>query len=116
MRLGQAVAPRDQAVERPRLPDDTEIRATDAPVREELAHHLLGGVDRDREADALGHRDDRRVDADDAGPRVDQRPARVARVQRDVSLDDVLDQPSRGASERPTDGADDARRYSGLKA
>ena len=111
MSLRQRVAPRDQAVDRSRLSDDAEIRATNVAVREQLTHHALRGVDRDGEADALGHRNDGRIDPDDSRPRVHQGPARIAGIQRDVRLDDVLDQPSSGSSQRSTDGADHAGRH-----
>ena len=56
--------------------------------------HPLGRVRRNRKADPLRHRDDRRVDAHDQPARVDERPARIARIDRRRVLHDVLDQPS----------------------
>jgi hypothetical protein len=93
------VAPRQQPVDRPRLARDAEISAPNAAAGEQFAHDPLDGIDRDGEADALGRPDDRSVDADDARPRVDQRAARISRVQGDVALNDVLDQSPRGAPE-----------------
>src|SRR2546429_7279360 len=91
------MAPGDVAVDRPRLPDDAEVRAADTAVSEELAHHPFRSIDRDGKADALGHSNDGGVDADDARPRVNQGAARVPRIQRDVSLNDVLDESARRA-------------------
>ena len=109
------MVPRDEAAHRPRLPDDPEVRTADAAPSEQFAHHPLRGIDWDGEADALGHPDDRGVDPDDARPRVDQGATGVARVQRDVSLNDVLDQTARGASQGATQGADDSSRHGRLK-
>ena len=47
-----------------------------------LLQHPLGRFRRNREAQSLGHRDDRRVDADHEAARIDQRPARIAGVDR----------------------------------
>jgi hypothetical protein len=83
------MAPRDKAVDRPGLPDDSKVSAADAAASEQLTYHPLGGID-----------------PDDACPRVNQGAAGVARVQRNVSLNDVLDQLPRGTSQGSTKGAD----------
>ena len=54
---------------------------------------------------------DRRVDADDPPGRIGQRAAGVARVERRVGLDDVLDEAARTTvtrGHRPAEGRDDA--------
>ena len=64
------------------------------PVLDQLVHHRARQVDRDGEAVArveAGLAGDGGVDADDLAPDVDQRAARVARVDRGVGLDEVLD-------------------------
>ena len=109
------MTPRHQPLDRPRLSHDAEIGAAHATSGKQLAHDPLGGIDRDREADALGRANDRGVDADDARPRVDQGAAGVSRVQGHVALNDVLDQLPGGASERPADGAHHPRRHGRLK-
>ena len=48
--------------------------------------------------------------------RVDQRPARVAGVERGVGLHHVVDQAPAGAAQRAAEGADDARRHRALEA
>ena len=73
----------------------------DLAVGEQLLDHLVGGVDRDREADAdvpaAARRLDLRVDPDHASAGVEQRPAGVSGVDRGVGLDDVVDrEPVRG--------------------
>ena len=73
---------------------DADPAPADAAVADQAAGDELGRVDRDREADPLRRQDDRRVDADHLAPRVDQRAARVAGVQRRVGLEDVVDQPA----------------------
>jgi hypothetical protein len=88
------VGPRDRAVDRQR--GDPEVGALDRAVLLERREDLLGGVDRDREADAdvaaapvAGL--DLRVDPDDPPRRIDERAARVARVDGRVGLDHVGD-------------------------
>ena len=65
---------------------DAEVGALDLAAGAELGEQPLGGVDRDREADAhraaAAARGDLGVDADHAAVRVQQRAARVARVDR----------------------------------
>ena len=51
---------------------------------------LLGQVDRDREADRVRLRVDRGVDPDHGARQIEQRPARVARVDRGVDLQVVV--------------------------
>src|SRR5206468_6984588 len=109
------MAPRGEAVDRPGLPDDSKVSAADTAASEELAYHPLGGVNRDGEADALGHPNDGGIDSDDPCPRVHQGAAGVARVQRDICLDDVLDQLPRATSQGTTKGADHTRRHGRLK-
>ncbi len=96
----------------------------------------LGVVGRDREPDAdvaglllltaetaaaRSHGGDRRVDADQLAPAVDQRAAGVARVDRGVGLDGVenrvavLDVGVAGPH-RPVHGADDARGHGAVQA
>src|SRR5689334_10809906 len=61
---------------------------------DQLAHRIAGAVDRNRKADAdiaAGRRVDRRIDADQLAAQVDQRAAGVARVDRRIGLDVVLE-------------------------
>ena len=67
--------------------------ALDAPLLDDLAHHSPRHVNRDRKADpniAAARRNDGRVDADEFSIEVNQRAARIARVDRGVGLDEVL--------------------------
>ena len=59
----------------------------------------------DGEADALRRADDRGVDADHLAARVDQRPARVAGIERRVGLDDVVHQAPRVRAQRAPERA-----------
>ena len=93
------------------LTGDAQPAAAYATARHQLADDPLRGVDGDAEADALGAQDDGRVDADDAAARVDERPARVARVEGDVALDDALHRAAVAGAHGATQGADDARRH-----
>src|SRR5579864_7140343 len=91
---------------------DADPAAYHAAVRDDLAHHAAHHVHRDREADTLDAEilgDDRRVDADQLAAGVDQRPPRIAEVDRRVGLDEVLE---RGDAELLAPGeADDAMRH-----
>ena len=89
------------------------MRAPDPSVADQRADDPLGGgIHRDRETET-GARE-RSVDPDDAPRGVGQRSAGVARIQRGVGLDHVVDHPdlrSGPRRQRPAEGADDARRH-----
>src|SRR5690348_5839541 len=73
---------------------DAEAPSLDLAVRDELLHHLGGEIGRDRESQPRARargRIDHRVDADELPREVHQRAARVARIDRGVGLDVVLD-------------------------
>ena len=73
-----------------RLGGDARVGVGDLAVVAQLVDRALGEVDRDREADALVAARgglDLLVDADHLAVGVEQRPARVARVDRGVGLD-----------------------------
>src|SRR5882724_12049199 len=56
--------------------------------------HKLGRVAGDGKANSLCGKNDGCVDADDLSARVDERTARVTRIQGGIGLDDVIDEPS----------------------
>ena len=63
---------------------------------------------RDGKTEPLGRQNDRGVDADDFAERVDQRTAGVARIERGVGLNHVVDQPAGLGTKRAAERADDA--------
>lgn len=69
---------------------DAEIAAHDF-ANLQLGQKLLSDVDRNGEPDVLREPGDRRVDSDDLGLDVDERPAGIAEVDRRVGLDEVLE-------------------------
>src|SRR5690606_15400704 len=88
-------------------------------VLDELRGDSPGKIDRDREAvprEEARRARDRGVDPDDVALEVDERPARVAGVDRRVGLDEVLERRGPDLSvhrraedpDRAADGADDA--------
>ena len=82
--------------QRPRPAGDADVGAAHAALAHQRADDAARrGVDRDGEAEADAG--DRGVDADHAAEAVDERAARVARVQRGVGLDDVVDDARRPA-------------------
>src|SRR5438046_1664822 len=114
--LREPEPPRRAARERPVLARDAEVAPAHVAGGHELPEHPLRGVDRDAEAQALRAQDHGRVDADHAPAAVDQRPARVARVERDVALDDALHQPPRGGAHGAPERAHHARRHGRAEA
>src|SRR5260370_19958172 len=59
----------------------------------QLLHHVLGEIDRDGEADsrvAAGAAVDRGVNADDLALRIEERPTRIARVNRRIGLEEIV--------------------------
>ena len=104
---------REDRPQRPRPADDAEERPADPAVVHERAHDGSGrGVDRHGQPEP--DPGDRRVDPDDPAAPVGERAAGVARVERCVGLDDVLDEPARPAvacGERPPERAHDAGRH-----
>src|SRR5215510_15441845 len=101
-------------VDRPRLTAESEIRANDSAVCQELWNDPHCRIDRDCEADSLGHREDGSVDADDTAVRIDEGAARVARVQSHVGLNDVVDEAASCSAERAANGAHHACRHGRL--
>ena len=78
-----------------------ERAVLDAAGGDQLAHHVVGQVGRNRKADAdvaAGRRVDRRIDADQLAAQIDQGAAGIARIDRGIGLDEVLD--SRGRASR----------------
>ena len=102
----------DVAVAVPLVSWSTRLR----PARSVLgqAGGAAGDVDGHGQADAdedvlLGRVDERGDDADDPAVAVEQRPARVARVDRRVDLDEVVeDRPAVVGLEGPAEAGDDA--------
>src|SRR5712691_3820271 len=88
------------------LDGDAEPPAHDTPLGDQLGHDFTGHVDGNREADALPGRDDRGIDADDTPVEIEQRPARVARIDGRVGLDKGL--VGRHADSRAPRRRDDA--------
>jgi len=75
-----------------RYPD---IGAPNATMLDQFAENKPGGVTCDREADALRAHDDRRIDSDDLPSRRHQGASGIPRIEGGISLDYVLDQPTR---------------------
>ncbi len=93
---------------------DAEVGVTDVVARDQRVEVVLRGVDRDREAEADVPLPVRVlelcVDADNLACAVEQRAARVPRVDRRVGLDGVADRPPRDRLDRAVHATDDADR------
>src|SRR5438105_1305972 len=92
---GQAKIAHHASQEWHRLTGDPDIAALHPAITDEPRRDELGGVDRDREADALRGLNDGSVDPNHLTPRVDQRATRIARIERRVGLNHVFDKPPR---------------------
>ena len=87
-----------------------QSRALDRSVLDELGHHTPYGFDRHREPDPhAGARGamDGGVHADEAATTVEQRTARVARIDRGVGLDHIVDGGARNGADLAPERADD---------
>ena len=84
------------------------VRPAHSAMGEQLADGPLRRGGGDGETQPLGQGDDGRVDAHHPAPRVQQRAAGAARIQRGGVLDDVLDEPAAFAPHGPAQGTDDA--------
>ena len=74
------------------LPGDTDVAAPDPPVADQPAGDQPGCVARNGKANSLCRANHCRVHANDFSRGVDERSAGVARIQRCVGLNDVVDQ------------------------
>src|SRR5439155_8715031 len=73
---------------------DAQPSARHLAIADDLLEHGARDRDRDREADALRAavlRIDRTVDADQIAPRVDQRTAGIAQIDRRIGLNEILE-------------------------
>src|SRR6516165_4498425 len=98
------------------LAGDPDIAAPHPALADEPRGDELDGGRRDREADALRHADDRRVDADHLARRGDQRPAGIAGVECRVGLNDAVGEPAGPRAQRGAQRAYDTRRDGALEA
>ncbi len=93
----------------------SQIAAHDAAVLHELRYDPLGHVDRNGETDSLSRLNHRRIDADHPAAAIKQRTAAIARIQRRIGLDHVIDQMTGDAPERAAKRADHPRRHSRIE-
>src|SRR5208337_2609353 len=114
--LGQAVMPRDCAVNGRALSSDSEMAATNAALLNQLACNTFHEVDLDGEAKSLCRCDDGSVDSNDLAARVHKRPARIPGIESRVGLNHVVDQSARGRPHRAAACAHDSGRHRALEA
>ena len=103
-------------MERHVLSRDSNRTPPDVTIFDQPAGDEMRGVARDREADALGRQDDRRVHADDFAGAVQERTAGVAGIERGIGLDDFIHQTPGFSAHRATERAHDSRGHSLLKS
>ena len=95
----QIETPRQFARKGPDRNADAESRSADAAVGQQLANAPHGRAGRHGKTQPLSHGDDRRIDSNHAAARIQQRTARIARIERRRVLHDVFDQPTFAASQ-----------------
>jgi len=99
-----------------RLAADADPRPAHAALAHQGDGDALRGGRCDGKADALRRKDHGGVDADDATPRVDERPARVSWIERGIRLQDVVHEAPGPCAHRATQRAHDACRDGVLEA
>src|SRR5436190_24310573 len=90
--------------------DNADPGRRHAAALDEFGDHAIDDVDGDRKANAgagARRRDDGRVDADQPSRRIQQRPARIARIDRGVGLDHVGDLAAAAGRQPALERADD---------
>ena len=92
--LRQVVEAHQATMQRRGLGLDSDIAAANSSFLQQSSSHKLRGVDSDGEAQSLSAHDGRGVHADDLAIGGHQRASGVARVERSVGLDYVVDHPS----------------------
>ena len=73
---------------------DSDVRAANAPILQQASRNELCRVDPNRKAQSLRAHDGRSVYANYVPIRRDKRPTGVARIQRSIGLDNVVNQSS----------------------
>ncbi len=97
--LLEVMPARDLADEGNVLASQADEAAADAAILDQPRHHPARRVARDRETNALRRADDAVFTPMNLAVRVDEWAAGVAGVQRRVRLNDIVDQPARGAAQ-----------------
>src|SRR4051812_31421261 len=104
--------PRQQRV----LPGYADVPASDPTMPQQLAYDQVSRVDCCGEADALRRHDDRGIDADHFAARVHEWSAGIARIERGIGLDHVVDQTSGLRTQAATQCAHDPGRDRALES
>ncbi len=114
--LRQVVETHQAPMQRRGLGLDADVAAPNSAFLQQTSSHKLGGVDSDGEAQSLRAHDGGGVHADDLAIGGHQRASGVARVERSVGLDHVVDHPSGVGTQRPSQRAHHAGRHRVLEA
>src|SRR5258708_39466131 len=109
--LRKAELPSLQARNRDRPAMETQIAPDDPAMLHELGQDVLRHVNRNGEANPLSRLNNGRVDADHLPPAVNEWTAAVARIQRGIGLNYIVDKVSRDAPQGSAQGADDTGRH-----
>src|SRR2546427_7407061 len=94
-------------------PRHTDISPPDPSIFNQPARDEFRRVDGNCKANSLGRPDHASIASDDLTVRGDQRAPGIARIQRGIGLDNVIDQPaglrSQGTAKRPPPTRRDGR-------
>src|SRR5262249_29187872 len=97
------------------LSGNADVAAADLPITNQSTRHELRRIDRRRKTDPLRRKYRGRVHADHFAAGVDERPARIPRIERGISLDNAIHQPARLRPQRTSECTHDARGHRVLK-
>jgi hypothetical protein len=94
----------------------TNVAAPYSAVFDKPSSDKSGGVDGDSEAQSLRWQNDSRIDANDLPLRSHQGSTRVSRVERGISLNNIINEPPRAGPERSPQRAHHTGSHCALKA
>lgn len=112
----QPMEPGDPARQWDILAGNANVSALDPPVFDKAAGYEFRRVGGNRKADSLGGKNYSGIHADNLSPPVDKRPTGIARVEGSIGLDNIVDQSSRGGTQRAPERTNHARRHRALEA
>src|SRR5439155_4208223 len=110
------MSPNQHTMYRRVLARTTDTSPPDPSIFNQPARDEFRRIDGNRKANSLGRPDHGGIDSDDVTVRRDQRSPGIARIQRGIGLDNVIDQPAGLRSERTAERAHHTGRDGRLKA
>src|ERR1051325_10493879 len=88
------------------LPSNAKMAPANFAFLDEPGSNVFGRINADRETDALGRENHRRIYPNNFAARINQRTTRITRVERRVGLHNVVNQPACPGAKGPAQGTD----------